>query len=60
MSYLDEDETEINPDFIPKAGLCLVCKKNNDRLQKRLCDMVRIGQDGKDDFDCSSFESIDE
>jgi len=27
--YFDEDGNQLNPDLIPKPGLCLTCKKDS-------------------------------
>ncbi len=57
MAYFDDDGTEVDPDMYPKPGLCLVCKKLNDRGEEELlCNMNRLSQRNKRDFECGAYE----
>jgi hypothetical protein len=58
MPYFDDDGNEINPDFYPKPGLCLICKKNNDKDEEILCTLNRIDQRMEHEFKCGAFEEI--
>ncbi|OGF51631.1 MAG: hypothetical protein A2044_04405 [Candidatus Firestonebacteria bacterium GWA2_43_8] len=53
--FLD-DGTPVNPKFIPKPGLCLLCRHDNDPEQKVLCSLTRIDQQGEKEFKCEAFE----
>ena len=52
----DDDGNKINPDLIPKPGLCLVCRKNDDPSEELLCNMTRFDQRNESDFKCYAFE----
>jgi len=55
--FYDDDGTKINPDLVPRPGLCLTCKKENDRSQEILCTMNRLDQaDEEGEFICGAFE----
>ena len=56
VPYFDDDGTEVNPDLIPKPGLCLICKKQNDPNEEIPCTLNRMDQRGEDDFICFAFE----
>lgn len=56
--YYDDDGTEVFPDMIPKPGLCLVCKKDNDPHEEVLCNLSRLDQSNDEEFKCYAFESI--
>jgi hypothetical protein len=56
MPYFDDDGNEINPDFYPKPGLCLICTKLNDPREKVLCTLNRIDQRYEKEFICHGFE----
>jgi len=56
--YFDDDGTPLNPDLIPKPGLCLICSKNLDPNEEILCNLNRLDQRNKDKFVCYAFEKI--
>lgn len=55
----DEEGNPINPDLIPKPGLCLLCKFNNvdDAEENILCNLTRYDQRNEEEFNCGAFES---
>ncbi|MEK6742169.1 MAG: UPF0158 family protein [Nitrospirota bacterium] len=55
--YFNDDGTEINPDLVPKPGLCLTCKKDNVGGQEEiLCMLTRNDQKGGKVFECGAYE----
>lgn len=40
MGYYDDDGNELNPDLIPKPGLCIICRKNDDPDEELICDLT--------------------
>lgn len=55
MPYFHDDGTEFNPDFIPKCGRCVTCKKNDDPKYEIPCNLTRADQD-EDIFICFAYE----
>lgn len=57
--YFDDDGNPLNPDLIPKPGLCLICKMNEatDPEENILCNLNRLDQAGEKEFNCGAFES---
>lgn len=57
MPYYDDDGNELNPDLIPKPGLCLVCKNNfkGDPMEDMLCNLNRLDQQGEPEFKCGAY-----
>ena len=59
--YFDDDGNEINPDLIPKPGLCITCKKDNiSGKEEMLCTLTRADQQGDEEFHCEAYEPKDE
>lgn len=56
IHFYDDDGTEINPNLIPKPGLCVSCKKDGVASEEPLCTMTRYDQQGEEDFKCFAFE----
>jgi hypothetical protein len=58
--FYDDEGNLINPDLIPKPGLCLLCRKNNidDPMENILCAMNRSDQKDEDEFKCGVFEDL--
>ena len=56
--YFDDDGNPLNPDFIQKPGLCLVCNKNLDPDEEIICNLNRLDQRNQDKFICYAFERI--
>lgn len=54
--FYDDDGTEVNPDLIPKPGLCLSCKKNDDPNEEMLCALNRLDQRNENDFKCFAYQ----
>lgn len=55
--YFNDDGTEINPDLVPKPGLCLTCKKDNaGGKEEILCTLTRNDQTGGKVFECGAYE----
>ena len=52
--YLD-DGTRIDPNFIDKPSLCILCNKNDDPSEEVLCTLTRIDQHGESEFVCYSY-----
>lgn len=55
--YYDDDGNKLNPDLIPKPGLCLICKLDGDPEEEILCNLNRLDQRDEDDFKCGAFQS---
>jgi len=54
--YFDDDGNQLNPDLIPKPGLCLTCKKDSDPDEEILCNLNRLGHTNQDKFVCYAYE----
>lgn len=55
--FYDDDGNKLNPDLVPKPGLCLICKNDNDPKQEMLCTLNRLDQaDEEGEFLCGAFE----
>jgi hypothetical protein len=54
--YFTDDGEEINPDLIPKPGLCTMCRKDDDAKEEILCNLNRMDQRGDKDFKCFAYE----
>ena len=53
----DDDGNKLNPDLVPKPGLCLLCRKDNDPREEMLCTLNRLDQaDDEEEFQCGAFE----
>ena len=57
MAYFDDDGNELFPNLIPKPGLCLICKKEDDPSEEVLCNLNRLGHQKDEEFICHAFES---
>ena len=57
-AYFDDDGNELNPDLIPKPGLCISCAKNEDPEEEVLCTLNRLDQSGESEFKCYAYEQI--
>lgn len=54
---INDDGTEINPDLIPKPGLCLTCMKDNASGKEEVhCTLTRNDQKGEKVFECDAYE----
>lgn len=54
--YFDDDGNPLDPNLIPKPGLCLICKKDFDLNEEILCNLNRLEQRNQDKFVCYAFE----
>ena len=55
--YFNDDGTELNPDLVPKPGLCLTCKKDNaGGKEEILCTLNRNDQRDEKKFECDAYE----
>ena len=52
----DDDGNEINPNLIVKPSLCVMCKKDDDPLEKIFCTLNRADQEGESEFHCGAYE----
>lgn len=60
LGFFNDDGTEINPDLVPKPGLCVTCKKDDDTdpEENMLCILNRADQMEEDEeFKCGAYES---
>jgi hypothetical protein len=56
--YYDDDGNKLNPDLVPKPGLCLLCANDDDPHELVLCNLNRLDQaEEKDEFRCGAFKS---
>jgi len=53
--YLD-DGTKIDPNLIPKPGLCISCMKDDDPSEEILCTLTRIDQMEDSEFKCFAYQ----
>ncbi len=53
--FFNDDGTEINPGLVPKPGLCLCCKKDDDPNEEILCILNRADQQGEAEFKCFAY-----
>ena len=57
--FFNDDGTRINPELVPKPGLCLTCKIDdmNDPMEDILCILNRADQMNKQgEFECGAYE----
>ena len=54
--YFTDDGEEINPELIPKPGLCTTCSKDDDPREEIECNLNRIDQRGSRDFKCFAYQ----
>ena len=57
--YFLDDGAEVNPEFMPKPGLCLVCRHDSDKKEQVPCNIHRIDQLGEKTFRCDLFSAKD-
>lgn len=55
MPFYNDDGTEINPDLVPKPGLCVSCKKDDDPSEEILCILTRADQQDAAEFQCFAY-----
>jgi hypothetical protein len=54
--FFNDDGTEINPELIPKPGLCILCLKDDMPEEEIPCILTRADQQGSSEFICYAFE----
>jgi hypothetical protein len=55
--YYDDDGNKLNPDLVPKPGLCLLCANDEDPHELVLCNLDRLDQaEEKGEFKCGAFK----
>ena len=54
--FFDDEGTEINPELIPKPGVCITCRKDDDPKEDILCILTRMDQKGEKEFRCFAYE----
>ena len=54
--FFDDAGNEINPHLIPKPGLCVTCRKDDDPNEEILCTLTRMDQRGEKKFKCSAYK----
>lgn len=54
--FFNDDGTPVNPDLMPKPGLCVSCRYDDDPKQENLCVLNRMDQRGEVDFKCGAYE----
>jgi len=57
--YFSDDGTPLNPDLIPKPGLCMICALDNDPTEEILCNLNRLDQRNESDFKCFAFKNLE-
>jgi hypothetical protein len=56
--FFRDDGSEINPELVPKPGLCLTCKKDNDPSEEILCTLTQADQTHEPVFQCDAYLPI--
>jgi hypothetical protein len=55
--FYNDDGTKINPELVPKPGLCLTCNKDDAvGTEEILCILNRQDQKGVRNFECDAYE----
>ncbi len=54
--FFNDDGTPVNPDLVPKPGLCILCQKDEDSSEEISCILTRVDQQGASEFICHAFE----
>ena len=56
--FYNDDGRKINPELVPKLGLCITCKKDDAGGEEEiLCILNRIDQKDDGHFNCDAYES---
>ena len=48
--YFNDDGTPVNPDLMPKPGLCATYRKDDQPDQEAACHLIRMEQQGEERF----------
>jgi len=54
--FYDDDGTKIDPNLIPKPGLCISCIHDDDPSEEMLCTMNRMDQTNESEFKCGAYK----
>jgi hypothetical protein len=54
--FFQDDGTPINPELIPKPGLCILCRKDDNPSEEIFCTLTRMDQRDSPEFICKAFE----
>ena len=54
--FYDDDGNKLNPELIPKPGLCTACIHDEDESQYTLCTLTRFDQEEGKEFICHAFQ----
>jgi hypothetical protein len=54
--FFRDDGTPINPELVPKSGLCILCRKDDDPSEEIPCILTRADQQGSSEFICYAFK----
>jgi hypothetical protein len=54
--FFYDDDTPGNPDLMPKPGLCVSCRYDDDLKQEIPCVLNRMDQRGEVDFKRGAYE----
>jgi hypothetical protein len=55
IHFCDDDGVEIKPDLMAKPGLCVTCAKDDDPSEGPLSALIRLDQEGEDEFRCDAY-----
>jgi hypothetical protein len=55
--YYDDDGNKLDPNLIPKPGLCISCVHDDDPNEEVLCTLTRMDQMDVDEFRCAAYRS---
>ncbi|GEM_PF-2474100 len=55
--YFDQEGNRLDPDSVPRPGLCICCADNDsvDSGKEILCNLTRLEQRDEPEFRCGSF-----
>jgi hypothetical protein len=54
--FFRDDGTEINPELVPKPGLCILCCNDDNPNEEIPCILTRADQQGEPEFICHAFK----
>ncbi len=55
--FFDDDGNEIDPNLVPKPGLCLTCRNDDIPSEYVLCILTRADQQDEEKFICFGYEA---
>ncbi|MEA2062511.1 MAG: hypothetical protein U9P14_02330 [Gemmatimonadota bacterium] len=57
--FFNDDGSRIDPELVPKPGLCLTCRNDDDPSQYILCTLNRADQQDEAEFICYGYKPRD-